>query len=61
MATGQPYVGVEAPASFTRHGVREEIFVNFVHHPLREADGRISGVVAVIPDTPEPVRARRRV
>ncbi len=61
MTTGQPYVGVDAPASFTRHGVREEIFVSFVHHPLREADGRISGVVAVITDTTEQVRARQRV
>ncbi|RZK22609.1 MAG: PAS domain S-box protein [Hymenobacter sp.] len=61
MATGQSYVGIEAPASFTRHGVREEIFVNFVHHPLREADGRISGVVAVITDTTEQVRARQLV
>ncbi|RZK32709.1 MAG: PAS domain S-box protein, partial [Hymenobacter sp.] len=59
MATGQPYVGIEMPASFTRHGVQEEIFVSFVHQPLREADGRISGVVAVITDTTEPVRARR--
>jgi PAS domain S-box-containing protein len=61
LATGQPYVGTDAPASFTRHGVREEIFVSFVHHPLREADGRISGVIAVVTDTTEQVRARQQV
>jgi PAS domain S-box-containing protein len=61
MATGQPYVGTDAPASFTRYGVREEIFVSFVHYPLREADGHISGVIAVITDTTEQVRARQQV
>jgi len=61
MATGQPYVGTDTPAIFTRYGVREEIFVSFVHHPLREADGRISGVIAVITDTTEQVRARQQV
>jgi signal transduction histidine kinase len=61
LATGQPYVGTDAPASFTRHGVREEIFVSFVHYPLREADGRISGVIAVLTDTTAQVRARQQV
>jgi len=61
LATGQPYVGTDAPASFTRHGVREEIFVSFMHYPLREADGRISGIIAVITNTTEQVRARQQV
>lgn len=61
LATGQPYVGTDAPASFTRHGVREEVFVSFVHYPLREADGRISGIIAVLTNTTEQVRARQQV
>jgi signal transduction histidine kinase len=61
LATGQPYVGTDAPASFTRYGVREEIFVSFVHYPLREADGRISGIIAVLTNTTEQVRARQQV
>lgn len=61
LATGQPYVGTDAPASFTRKGVREEIFVSFLHYPLREDDGRISGILAVITNTTEQVQARQQV
>ena len=60
LATGQPFVGTDLPASFTRHGVREQLYVSFVLQPLREADGHIGGVMVVVTDTTAQVLARRQ-
>ena len=61
LATGEPFVGADVPARYTRHGVHEQIFVSFVYTPLREADGRIEAVVVVVSNTTEQVRARQQV
>lgn len=59
--TGQPYVARELSVHLLRHGVWQDVFFNFVYQPLREADGRISGVAVVAHDITEQVQGRRQV
>ena len=61
MATGVPYVAHELPSFIDRNGRRETVYWNFVYHPLREADGRISGVLVVAADVSEQVAARQQL
>jgi PAS domain S-box-containing protein len=60
LATGEPFVGFDVPARFTRQGVPEQLYVSFVYTPLREADGRIERVVVVVNNTTEQVLARQQ-
>jgi len=61
--TGVPYVGSETPARLRRgpDGAFEEVFVNFVYQPLRDASGLTTGVLVFCYDVTEQVNARRRV
>jgi PAS domain S-box-containing protein len=46
--TGEPYVGLSQPIVLQRepHSSLEQRFVNFVYQPIRDADGRVSGIFA---------------
>src|SRR5690606_25947662 len=44
-----------------RDGSVQTVFVNFVYEAFREADGTISGVMAVANEVTEQVKARQRV
>ena len=59
--TGEPYYALELEAwfDFQGNGQPEQIFVNLFLHPLRDAQGRIDGVLDFSYDVTEPVRARR--
>ena len=58
MATGEPYFGNELPSK-TRHA--GEMIVNFVYTPMRDAAGKVSGVLVSVVDVTEQVRSRKRV
>ena len=61
-ATGEPYVGTELQLVLrTPSGAADERFVNFVYQPLRDADGRVTGVFVHGQDVTAQVRARREV
>ncbi|WP_375417704.1 PAS domain-containing protein [uncultured Hymenobacter sp.] len=61
--TGEPFYGhereVQLPSSPPDNGKRR--FINAVYHPLRDAQGRIDGVLDFSYDVTEQVRARRQV
>ena len=61
--TGEPYTSqeVEAWIDFSNTGHREQVFLNLFFYPLRDAQGRVDGVLDFSYDVTEQVRARRRV
>jgi PAS domain S-box-containing protein len=62
-ATGEPHVQKEARvvADLAGDGIDEEYYINFVTQPLRDADGRVEGLLTFAVDVTEQVRARERV
>ena len=62
-ATGQSYVGVEAPIVLNdpRTGQSEQRFVDFVYQPLFNEAGQPHGILAFILDTTDKVRSRQLV
>lgn len=59
--TGQPYKGNGLPARFMRSGNLETVYFNFVFEPYREADGSVSGVIAVATDVTELINAKNQI
>ncbi|WP_066404333.1 PAS domain-containing protein [Flavisolibacter tropicus] len=59
--TGQAFTASERPVQLLRQGKMETFYLNFVYEPFREADGTISGILAVGTDVTEQVVARRKV
>jgi signal transduction histidine kinase len=59
--TGQPFAATEFPVPLDRDGdgTPEDYFFNVVYHPLREADGTVSGLVTVAAEVTALVVARR--
>lgn len=61
VSTGEPFFGDEYPVILNRFGKAETVYFNFVYQPLREANGKISGVMAVANEVTEQVNARIKV
>jgi hypothetical protein len=61
LATGQPHVAHEMPGRIDREGRRDTLYWNFVYHPLREADGAITGVTVVATEVTAQVVARQQI
>ncbi|GAA4054619.1 hypothetical protein GCM10022409_47130 [Hymenobacter glaciei] len=61
VATGVPYLAHEVPLQVLHQGQPTTLYVNFVYHPLRDAQGYVSAVAAVATDVTEQVSARRQV
>ncbi len=59
--TGERCVMQELSVNLMRNGKLENAFVKFVYEPLREADGTISGVMALAHEITEQVVARKKV
>lgn len=59
LATGVPHVAIEQPSFIDRHGRRDTVYWTLVYHPLREADGRITGITVVATEVSEQVLARQ--
>jgi signal transduction histidine kinase/CheY-like chemotaxis protein len=62
LATGEPYIGREVPAS--RSAGAEELetaFFNFVYSPLRSVRGTVDGVLVIAADVTEQKRAREEL
>jgi PAS domain S-box-containing protein len=59
--TGENIVINELPLSIKRKGALTDIFVKFIYEPLREADGTISGVMALAHEITDQVIARKRM
>ncbi|MGI4733684.1 MAG: sensor histidine kinase [Janthinobacterium lividum] len=61
MATGVPHVAHEMPSTIHRAGRPDEMYWNFVYHPLLDAQGHRTGVILVATDVTEQVQARHLV
>lgn len=61
MITGTPYLSGETAVRLVRNGRLETIYVNFVYQPRYGADQTITGVVVIVTDITQAVRARQRV
>jgi len=60
-ATGQSFSGEATRIALPRGGSIQNVFVNFLYEAYRDADGTISGVIAVASDVTEQAKARQRV
>jgi len=59
--TGVPFIAEELPITLFRNGSLENAFVKFVYEPLREADGTITGVMALAIEITEQVITRKKI
>ena len=59
--TGVPFVAQELPLAIMRREMLENIFIKFVYEPIREADGSITGVMALAHEITDQVMARKRI
>ncbi|HEX3079809.1 MAG TPA: PAS domain S-box protein, partial [Puia sp.] len=56
--TGIPFNGTEYPIPVNRYGKFELSYFNFLYHPLKEDDGKISGIIVTVTDVSESVKAK---
>ncbi len=59
--TGERFVADELPITLKRKGKLENAFVKFIYEPLREADGTITGVMALAHEITEQVLSRKKI
>jgi PAS domain S-box-containing protein len=59
--TGIPHVGKETPATYSRDGVLETFYFNFVYSPFRNGDGDVEGIFVIASDVTAQVLAREQV
>ncbi|WKL50157.1 PAS domain-containing protein [Flavobacterium pectinovorum] len=61
LKTGIPYHGNEAPIPLNRTGKVEIFYFDFLYYPLKEEDGKISGIIVTVTEVTEKVEARKRI
>jgi PAS domain S-box-containing protein len=59
--SGRRFIAEEAPVTFLRDNVREDIFVKYVFQPLRDEDDHITGIMIVGDDVTAQVLARKKI
>lgn len=59
--TGVPYYGNELELKMHRNKKSEQVFFNFVYHPIRDIDDKITGIMVVATDVTEQVVSRKKV
>ncbi|HZF99743.1 MAG TPA: PAS domain-containing protein, partial [Chitinophagales bacterium] len=59
--TGETFVANELSVMLPRKDGLETVFINLLYEPYREADGSVSGIIAVATDVTAQVLARRRI
>ena len=60
-ATGETFHAKDRPFYIERAGYGEEVFFDVSYSPVREDDGAIGGVLCIVSETTERVRAARAV
>jgi PAS domain S-box-containing protein len=63
LATGEPFLATEwhIPYDYDRDGILEDHWFNVAYNPLRELDGSVGGILAVLTDVTVHVLARQEV
>lgn len=59
--SGQSYYGNEIMARLVRNGVWEEVYFNFVYHPMKDQTGNTLSIMIVATEVTEQVLSRRLV
>ncbi len=59
--TGERFATEELPINLRRNGTLENAFVKFVYEPLREADGTITGIMALAHEITNEVIAKKKM
>ena len=59
--TGSPYYGNEVAIPVNRYGKQEVYYFDFLYHPLKEEDGKISGIIVTVTEVSEKVEARKKI
>jgi PAS domain S-box-containing protein len=57
--SGKEYVGTEIKALLVREGALSEVFFNFVYSPLRDWNGKVTGIMMIASEVTSLVVARR--
>lgn len=57
--TGNPYHGNEVPIPIIRFGKMKVNYFDFLYYPLKEIDGKISGIIVTVTEVSEKVEARK--
>jgi PAS domain S-box-containing protein len=58
LKTGVPHYGNEVEIPINRYGRPEKTFFNFIYQPLRDVDGNTDGIIAVVNEITEQVKAK---
>ena len=58
--TGIPYHGYELPVPIKRQGLEDIYYFDFLYHPLKEDDGKISGIIVTATEVTEKVEAKKK-
>lgn len=58
--TGIPYHGYELPVPIKRQGLEDIYYFDFLYHPLKEEDGKISGIIVTATEVTEKVEAKKK-
>lgn len=59
--TGKTFSALGIPVTLPRNGGIEKVYINLLYEAFRDADGSISGVMAVATDVTEQVLARQKI
>jgi two-component system sensor histidine kinase VicK len=59
--SGEPYFGNEVKALLEQNGLIEEVYSNFVYHPLKDENGKTESIILVAHIVTEQVLARKKV
>lgn len=59
--SGEPYYGNEVKALLEQNGIIEEVYSNFVYHPLKDESGSVTSIVLIANLVTEQVLARQNV
>ncbi|CAD0006021.1 PAS domain S-box protein [Flavobacterium chungangense] len=59
--TGIPYHGNEVPVPLKRQGIEDVCYFDFLYHPLKEEDGKISGIIVTVTEVTEKVEAKNEI
>lgn len=59
--SGRPYFGNEYPARLVRNGILEDVYFNFVYHPMKDFNHNTVSIMIVATEVTEQVLSRRLV
>ncbi|MGY4537352.1 PAS domain S-box-containing protein [Mucilaginibacter sp. UYNi724] len=59
--SGIAFIASEHELSLIRNGLPEQVFVNFVYEPLRNAEGKVSAIMVIGIEVTEQVTARQKI